>query len=787
MFDEIKPLFDLGYSALWLRPRSKIPIEKGWTTPGAGLDWDTFRAFYAGDNNVGVRLGANSELRDGSFLAVLDCDVKSAEPAHLAEMEKVLDSLNFNWPSAPTVVSGRGNGSRHIHIRTEAPISPFRLAQSSHLVRVHMPSVTTWSKRELEKLSREERADGWHIRAAWEISVMGTGQQVVLPPSVHPDTGSKYFWERKPKDPSDLPLLSLKKEDAVFVKPKTPIKSAPVFEEVAVDLVSSNLPEWAYNLIVHGQGLERYNNDRSAALLAVTYCLINAGFSDLEIMTVLTDPDYELSSVAYDHRKTNDRRSAAQWVFKYTVQKARHEKSAEKAFEDEAVIENVILDNPEDVEKQEEELKGDWRENLDRAGGPNGKPRPTLRNILSILKNFPEKPIFTYDEFFQEERYYTNPPWANENTGNLKGLELTDVDLGRIKVWFGQHWGFEPSENNMEHAVRVLARENVTHPVREYLDGLYWDGVKRVDGWLQRYLGAVGEEAYLQAIGRKFLCAAVARVYEPGIKWEHVLTFEGNQGIGKSTACEMLAGAWFSDSIGDITQKDAVEAMRGKWIIELGELANLTKADIEPVKAFLSRKVDNIRKAFRRKGEPFPRQCIFVGTTNKDDYLRDETGNRRTWPVETRGLDFEALPRDRDQLWAEAKELYFEGEKLFLPRDIEDIAREVQASRLEEDAFEPVIRGMLEKNEFMKVSGFTTIEAWDQMNAYNNGNTVAYKTIPTNWDMQRVGKVLRKLGYESRKVRGGSRQWFRVRPEVGSGGSGVSPGVPGLVPGLKVQ
>ncbi|MBK6704250.1 MAG: hypothetical protein IPG56_11180 [Caulobacteraceae bacterium] len=211
--------------------------------------------------------------------------------------------------------------------------------------------------------------------------------------------------------------------------------------------------------------------------------------------------------------------------------------------------------------------------------------------------------------------------------------------------------------------------EHQFDPVRESLRNLKWDGVRRLRTWLSRYLGA--EDTPLnRAIGMKTMVAAVRRVNEPGCKFDYVPVLEGAQGTGKSTALKILAGEdeFFSDQ--DLVHLDAKaqqEALRGKWIYEIAELSGLSRTESERTKAFLSRTHDRARRAYGYASIDQPRRCIFIGTTNDNNYLKDPTGNRRFWPVATGRIDLDALAADRDQLWAEAVIADAAGETLYLP------------------------------------------------------------------------------------------------------------------------
>jgi predicted P-loop ATPase len=224
-------------------------------------------------------------------------------------------------------------------------------------------------------------------------------------------------------------------------------------------------------------------------------------------------------------------------------------------------------------------------------------------------------------------------------------------------------------------AVQLVAADCPYHPVRTYLDGLEWDGTPRLDTWLVAYLGAENN-AYHRAVGPKALIQAVARAYSPGYKADHVLILEGPQGSGKSSVVAALAPdqGWYCDEIADLGSKDAAQDLCGKWIVELAELSAMKRSEVERTKAFVSRRVDHYRASYGRRSQDHPRQCVFLGTTNGDAYLGDETGNRRYWPSAVGAIKLDELRRDRDQLWAEAVAAYHAGTAWHLDKKDETLA-----------------------------------------------------------------------------------------------------------------
>jgi len=261
--------------------------------------------------------------------------------------------------------------------------------------------------------------------------------------------------------------------------------------------------------------------------------------------------------------------------------------------------------------------------------------------------------------------------------------------------------GYEPTKELVIDAIKTLSWDNCFDPVLDYLDGLRWDGKPRLDRWLIVYCGA-DDTPFNRAVGRKTLVAGIRRVRQPGCKFDNILSLEGSQGIGKSSALRILAGPYFTDTaIIGVDSKRQQENVQGVWIYELAELVNLNKTEVREVKVFASQTHDKARKPYDRDVSNVPRRCVFVATTNDEKYLRDTTGNRRWWPVKCYGIiegpdgikliDLDALIRDRDQLWAEASVAEATGEPLVIPPDLWSDASQAQLSRMEEDPWDDLI------------------------------------------------------------------------------------------------
>lgn len=272
-----------------------------------------------------------------------------------------------------------------------------------------------------------------------------------------------------------------------------------------------------------------------------------------------------------------------------------------------------------------------------------------------------------------------------------------DTDTFSVLIWMQEQGLRSMDHGTLHRALEVyVSRETKTHPVREYLAGLAWDGIPRLGALAALYFGVVAEDEaearYFEASGRAWMISAVARIMTPGCKVDTVLVLEGRQGTGKSTALRILGGPWFSDQLsGPIGSRDAKAGLRGRWIVELQELAAVRKSDVETIKAFVSEQTDSYRPAYARLDVHVARQCVFAASTNRSDYLKDETGNRRWLPWRCGEIDLEGLRRDRDQLWAEAMAAHAAGEAWTLPEIVREQAEAQQAARVEIDAWQAVV------------------------------------------------------------------------------------------------
>lgn len=333
----------------------------------------------------------------------------------------------------------------------------------------------------------------------------------------------------------------------------------------------------------------------------------------------------------------------------------------------------------------------------------------TLHNLKLIMENDESMKQIVFNQLADGMEIRDPVPWKHPSKF------WRDADDAQLICYVDEKYGTF-SQRNYSIAVAKVVDDRSYHPIRDFFKNLpEWDGVKRVETALVDYLGAE-DSPYVRAVTRKLLCAAYVRVHNPGIKFDNMIVLNGDQGIGKSTFIAKLGGEWYSDSLNlsDMNDKTAAEKLQGYWILEIGELAGMRKADLDKVKAFISRQDDKYRASFGRRVTPHPRQCVFFGTTNNENgYLRDITGNRRYWNVKVTGRGkHKAWELDDDtvaQIWAEVKEIAKAGEKLYLPPELEEFARDEQRAAMERDDREGLVVEYLD---------MLLPEGWESMDVY---------------------------------------------------------------------
>lgn len=375
-----------------------------------------------------------------------------------------------------------------------------------------------------------------------------------------------------------------------------------------------------------------------------------------------------------------------------------------------------LLKEREQSARLEFSAEADWKLKLEC--NRQGVIVNSLKNLLLILTHDDKLQSIVFNQFSDGIEIKGEVPWGHP------GKYWRDADDAQLISYVDLNYG-NFSARNYDIAVAKAADDRSYHPVKEFLNSLpKWDQVPRADTLLVDYLGAV-DNAYVRAVTRKTLCGAVARIMQPGCKFDTMLVLNGPQGKGKSTLIAKLCGDWFNDSLllNDTKDKTAAEKLQGYWILEIGELAGLKKMEIETLRGFLSRQNDIYRASFGRRATPHPRQCVFIGTTNAENgYLRDTAGNRRFWPVKTPGdakkKAWEITTEEVRQIWAEVLSYYQMGESLCLGRDIEPMALKEQQVAMEVDEREGIVREYL---EMLLPDNWKDMELYDRRN-YVNGS-----------------------------------------------------------------
>lgn len=365
------------------------------------------------------------------------------------------------------------------------------------------------------------------------------------------------------------------------------------------------------------------------------------------------------------------------------------------------------------VEVEDDE---NWMGLLD-ISAQSGKYKPTIDNVRIILEHDPNlKGGFALNRFSGRGEVLSALPW--DSTGKRRPWE--DNDNSGL-YWYLEKYYQISSNGKVDGALSLHSNAHAFNDVEDYLNGLAWDGVPRLDRLFIDYLGAE-DTALVRAETRKMFVAAVARAYHPGTKFDNMAILSGPQGIGKSTLLYKMSCGWFNDSLRTFEGKEASELLQGVWLVEIAELQAFRNSDVSRIKQFVSQQADRFRAAYGRHVKEMPRRCVFFGTTNDREYLRDRTGNRRFFPIDvgvqphTKSV-FQDLDGERDQLWAEAVALWKAGEPLYLAPELEAAAREAQEDHREVSPREGIIRDFVERKIPERWSTWNRV----QRQAYWNG------------------------------------------------------------------
>ena len=391
----------------------------------------------------------------------------------------------------------------------------------------------------------------------------------------------------------------------------------------------------------------------------------------------------------------------------------------------------------------QDELSG-WRAAL--LLSRKNTPKPLLANALIALREAPEwQGVLAYDEFALVTMQLKPPPWL-KHENNWAPQQWTDRDDALTADWL-QHQDISVTVNVAAIAAETVAKDYSFHPIKDYLESLVWDGVERIANFAASYLGAEATQ-YHCAVSRCLFIAAVARITRPGCKADYVPILEGAQDRGKSTAIELLFTPWFSDDLAELGTKDAAMQVRVAWGIEIAELASMTRPEIERVKAFITRKVDRFRPSYGRRVIEVPRQSVFIGSTNSDAYLKDETGGRRFWPIRCGGsIDLKAIQRDRGQFWAEAVAQLKAGAPWWIvDTGMVDLVRDEQAARYVDDPWQEPIAQFVRSQTDVSVGEVLS-------------NLLIERGRWTQADQNRVARCLKVLGWERYRGARPLREW----------------------------
>jgi Virulence-associated protein E len=483
-----------------------------------------------------------------------------------------------------------------------------------------------------------------------------------------------------------------------------------VFAELVVKKKTSKQKARDLESLIKNGCCEDFGGDRSRAVWKVIHALLKQGRPPDDIVAILLDQANKISDHIYDQR---DPESYAR-------------RQIEKA--------------------QAKSGNASWLQACIYEGE---KPLPILANVLTALRA-QWSDHFCYDEMLRAPVLVL--PITEFTDQFFQPRAVTDVDVGQLQEQL-HHAGLKRLARDTVHqAVDVRAHESRFHPIRDYLEGLTWDRTERLKGFLSTYFGTE-ECAYTATIGTLFLISMVARIFRPGCKADHLLVIEGSQGTLKSRACAILGGQWFSDNLPDIRSagKDVAQHLKGKWLIEISEMHSLSRAEAALLKAFITRSTERYRPSYGRKEVIEERMCVFIGTTNRDVYLADETGG--FWPVKAGSIDVAALARDRDQLFAEAVACYRDGKPWWPDKNFErqHIMPE-QEARLEHDAWQEPISQFL--NGVQQTTVFQVARSALDFDRVDRLGTA---------DQRRITAIMRLLGWErgKREAGTGARFWIR--------------------------
>lgn len=385
--------------------------------------------------------------------------------------------------------------------------------------------------------------------------------------------------------------------------------------------------------------------------------------------------------------------------------------------------------------------------------------QPVLDNVVSILRNDERwQNVIAFDQMGGRVMKLRAPPFDCGEIG-----EWMDIDDARLEHWLATTYQLRRlSSDAITKAVLLVADLNRYHEVQDYLGALKWDNKPRLKHWLFTYLGAEPSD-YAEAVGTKWMVSAVARAMRPGCKVDNVLILEGEQGVGKSTVFKILFQPWFTDAAFEIGSTDGYQIMRGMWCVELAELDSFNRAEASRSKAFFTRNEDRYRNPYGRKPVLVQRTGVFAGSVNHATYLKDDTGNRRYWPVRVESgsgrMQLTDLALDRDQLWAEAFQLHQSGFEWWVRASERGLYEPEQDARFIGDALESRIRLWLDKSD---EAGMAV--DYVRLDQVMTGALHAEPMKMTLVEQQRVGRLMQRIGWLRERESSGGRDYYYCRP-----------------------
>ena len=590
------------------------------------------------------------------------------------------------------------------------------------------------------------------------IETRGEGGYALIPPSLHP-SGNHYEWRQG--GVYDIPVVSQQKANFLLDTARS-LCQAPYAKKdlAAMDKKQQDLPLRKRPPIQQDQSVIQSFNQRFTIMEVLQWYGYEAAHErDRMKRPGGKSPSVWITDGKSFHHSSNDplNDNHAHDPFDVFVQmecRGDYNEAAKKASDMLGLskkterTKNIQAAKQTATETPAEDPDA-WRAklqwNYDKHGNPTSLKSVPI-NALYILTHAEEwRGKFGFDEFANTATLLENPPLEAEYKCDEDEFPkpLQDLDINRIGFWLSEKWGINVPTIALVGVVYTIASTNKYHPVKNYLSELKWDGTIRVSSWLQKYLGATGEsDEYISLVGRLWLLSAVARIFAPGCKADNVLILEGKQGIKKSTALQVLSCGWFTDTPMDLGNKDAYLAIQGIWIVEMAELDALMRSESSAAKAFFTSTCDKYRPPYGREPVQVRRQCVFAGTVNHDDYLKDPTGGRRYWPVKCNEINLDSLKEDRDQLWAESVARYKAGERWWPEGDTQRCLCEGEQSlRQIEDPWEYAILKYISPLAETTVSDILELGLEMEIKNWNRSHET------------RVGNVMRRFGWHKKRIR----------------------------------